>query len=106
MDFIPTELQDYAEQHTSSESALLSKINRDTHAKVLSPRMLSGHLQGRLLAMISQMIQPKFALELGTYTGYSAISLAEGIQSGGKLITIDVNEELEEQVRDYFKQSG
>jgi len=106
MEFISPELQDYAEQHTSSESVLLRTINRDTHAHVLSPRMLSGHLQGRLLAMLSQMIRPKFVLELGTYTGYSALCLAEGIQDGGKLITIDVNEELEDKVSGYFKQSG
>jgi caffeoyl-CoA O-methyltransferase len=106
MEFIPTDIQHYAEKHTSSESDLLGKINRDTHAKVLSPRMLSGNLQGRLLSMISQMIQARYVLELGTYTGYSAICLAEGIQKGGKLITIDVNEELEDQVKDYFKQSG
>lgn len=106
MEFIPTDIQQYAEKHTSAESGLLSKINRDTHANVLSPRMLSGHLQGRLLALISQMLQPKHVLELGTYTGYSAICLAEGIQPGGKLITIDVNEELEDQVRAYFKQAG
>src|SRR5690349_2082502 len=106
MEFIPTDIQHYAEKHTSMEPDLLGKINRDTHARVLSPRMLSGHLQGRLLAMISQMIQPRYVLELGTYTGYSAICLAEGLQNGGKLITIDVNEELEDQVKVYFKQSG
>ena len=106
MEFISPELQEYAEKHTSAESDLLRKINRDTHAHVLSPRMLSGHLQGRLLSMISHMIRPSYALELGTYTGYSAICLAEGIQDGGKLITIDVNEELEDKVSGYFKQSG
>lgn len=106
MEFLSPELQEYSEQHTSPESDLLKKINRDTHANVLSPRMLSGPLQGRLLSLISHMIRPKYVLELGTYTGYSAICLAEGIQDGGKLITIDVNEELEDKVRNYFVQSG
>lgn len=106
MEFLPPELQTYSERHTSPESDLLKKINRDTHAHVLSPRMLSGHLQGRLLAMFSHMLRPKYVLELGTYTGYSAICLAEGIQDGGKLITIDMNEELEDKVRNYFRQSG
>ncbi|MDW8331548.1 MAG: class I SAM-dependent methyltransferase, partial [Cyclobacteriaceae bacterium] len=95
----------YAEQFTSPESELLKKINRDTHAEVLMPRMLSGHLQGRLLAMISCMIKPRTILEIGTYTGYSALCLAEGLAAGGKLITIDKNAELEERVRSYFSSS-
>jgi caffeoyl-CoA O-methyltransferase len=96
----------YSEDHTTSESSLLRKINRDTHANVLKPRMLSGHLQGRLLSLISKMIQPNAILEIGTYTGYSAICLAEGLKPGGKLITIDRNEELESKVRSYFKEAG
>ncbi|MFN5167986.1 MAG: O-methyltransferase [Cyclobacteriaceae bacterium] len=95
----------YAEQHTSPEPDLLKKINRDTHAQVLMPRMLSGHLQGRLLAMISQMVKPNAILEIGTYTGYSALCLAEGLRPGGRLATIDKNEELEERVRGYFAAS-
>jgi caffeoyl-CoA O-methyltransferase len=99
MEFINTEIQQYAEQHTSQESAVLQKINRDTHAQVLKPRMLSGHLQGRLLSMLSQMIKPKRILEIGTYTGYSALCLAEGLTNDGKLITIDINEELADRVQ-------
>jgi predicted O-methyltransferase YrrM len=79
MDILNEDLQRYAEQHTSPESELLKEINRDTHAHVLMPRMLSGHLQGRVLSMISYMIQPQRILEIGTYTGYSALCLAEGL---------------------------
>jgi caffeoyl-CoA O-methyltransferase len=96
-------LQRYAEAHTSPESELLKKINRDTHANVLMPRMLSGHLQGRVLSMISQMIRPDRILEIGTYTGYSALCLCEGLSPSGKLITIDINEELEQKVRSHFQ---
>lgn len=99
-------IQQYAEKHTATENELLQKINRDTHANVLMPRMLSGHLQGRVLAMVSRMIKPQNILELGTYTGYSALCLAEGLTKGGKLITIDANEELEDRVRLYFNQSA
>ncbi|MBL7844195.1 MAG: class I SAM-dependent methyltransferase [Cyclobacteriaceae bacterium] len=106
MDILNADLLRYAEQHTSSESELLKRINRETHAQVLMPRMLSGHLQGRLLAMISCMLQPKVILEIGTYTGYSAVCLAEGLAPDGKLITIDINEELEERVRQYFNEAG
>jgi len=102
MDVINEELQKYAELHTSDESDLLKKINRETHAHVLMPRMLSGHLQGRVLAMISYMIKPDRILEIGTYTGYSALCLAEGLNNGGKLITIDINEELEQKVKGNF----
>lgn len=106
MDFLPDELQRYIETHTSDENDLLKKINRETHASVLKSRMLSGHVQGRFLSMISKLVRPKNILEIGTYTGYSAICLAEGLQSDGKLITIDVNEELESRVRGYFKESS
>jgi predicted O-methyltransferase YrrM len=98
-------IQQYAEQCTSAEGELLQKIDRDTHAHVLMPRMLSGQLQGRFLSMISRMIKPHTILELGTYTGYSALCLAEGLAQGGKLITLDANEELEDRVRAYFSQS-
>src|SRR5579859_465263 len=103
MDFLPEQLQTYIERHTSDENALLKKINRDTHAQILKSRMLSGHVQGRFLSMTSKLVKPKNILEIGTYTGYSAICLAEGLQQHGKLITIDVNEELEGRVRSYFK---
>jgi caffeoyl-CoA O-methyltransferase len=96
----------YVEAHTTAETQLLQKINRHTHAHVLKPRMLSGHLQGRLLSMLSHMIRPKAILEIGTFTGYSAICLAEGLQKEGKLYTIDINEELEDLVRAYFAEAG
>jgi len=106
MNIIDENIQRYAEQHTSPESDLLKKINRDTHAKVSMPRMLSGHLQGRVLSMISAMIRPQRILEIGTYTGYSALCLAEGLATGGKLVTIDINEELETKVRSSFNDAG
>ncbi len=105
MEFIAPEIDKYCVAHTSPESNLLGKLNRETHAKVLQARMLSGHFQGRLLAMFSQMLQPTNILEIGTYTGYSALCMAEGLTEEGKLITIDVNEELESLVRSYFEQS-
>lgn len=106
MDILEPNLLQYAEEHTSPEHSLLSAINRDTHAKVMMPRMLSGHLQGRVLSMISHMVKPKTILEIGTYTGYSAICLAEGLHPEGKLITIDINEELEGMVRENFNEAG
>ena len=93
MEFIEKELVDYCEAHTSPETAVLTQLNRETHLKVVSPRMLSGHLQGRFLSFISKLYKPSFILEIGTYTGYSAICLAEGLTQEGKLISIDVNEE-------------
>jgi predicted O-methyltransferase YrrM len=105
MEFFPEDINEYVEHHTSDENELLKKINRETHSQVLMPRMLSGHLQGRILSMISKMIQPEKILEIGTYTGYSALCLAEGLADNGKLITIDVNEELEDRVRKYFSES-
>jgi caffeoyl-CoA O-methyltransferase len=105
MDFLPSDIDHYCTQHTSDESGLLKKINRDTHAEVLMPRMVSGHLQGRFLSMVSNMTKPKAILEIGTYTGYSALCLAEGLLPDGKIITIDVNEELESRVRKYFQES-
>lgn len=106
MDFISEGLQRYVVQYTQAASGLLQQLDRETNAKVLMPRMISGHLQGRVLAMLSQMIQPHRILEVGTYTGYSAICLAEGLKESGQLITIDVNEELEEMVRRYFEDAG
>jgi caffeoyl-CoA O-methyltransferase len=106
MEIIDEDLLHYSEQHTTGESPLLKAINRDTYAKVMMPRMLSGHLQGRVLSMISKLIQPKLILEIGTYTGYSAICLAEGLAGDGTLITIDINEELEKRVRKYFEEAG
>lgn len=105
MEFIDPILDQYACEHTSKESELLQQINRETHLEVLQPRMLSGHFQGRVLSMFSKMIKPNRILEIGTYTGYSALCLAEGLTADGKLVTIDVNEELENRVRGYFNLS-
>ena len=92
-------LSEYIEQHSSAESAVLQKITRSTHLEVINPRMLSGHVQGRVLSMLSQMIQPKRILELGTFTGYSALCLAEGLTEDGRLITIEHNDEMEDSIR-------
>lgn len=105
MEFIAEEINKYVEEHTSPSSSLLDKITRETHLQVLMPRMLSGHLQGRVLSMFSTMIKPKRILEIGTFTGFSALCLAEGLTIDGILYTIDINEELEERVRGYFKES-
>ena len=105
MKFLVEEIEEYSAAHTEEENALLKSLNRETHANVLSPRMLSGHMQGRFLSMISRMIRPDRILEIGTYTGYSGICLCEGLNPGGKLITIDVNEELESFTRRYFDQT-
>lgn len=96
----------YAEAYTTPETDELKSLNRETHAKVLMPQMLSGHVQGTLLRTFSFMIRPKAILEVGTYTGYSAINMAMGLQEGGKLHTIDINEELEDMIRRYINQSG
>ena len=92
-------LAEYIEQHSSPESDALRKITRSTHLELINPRMLSGHVQGRVLSMISQMIQPKRILELGTFTGYSALCLAEGLTENGKLLSIEHNDELEDMIR-------
>lgn len=106
MEFPDRSISEYAEAFTASESDLLKRINRETWSQVLMPRMLSGHLQGRILSMISQMLQPRRILEIGTYTGYSALCLAEGLQADGELHTIDINDELEDRVRGYFSASA
>ena len=93
MEFIDKSLSNYCQNNTSAESDVLEQLNRETHLKVVSPRMLSGHLQGRFLSFISKLKQPNLILEIGTYTGYSALCLAEGLAKNGKLISIDVNEE-------------
>jgi caffeoyl-CoA O-methyltransferase len=105
MKFLAEEIEEYSETHTEDENELLKSLNRETHANVLNPRMLSGHLQGRFLSMISRMICPDKILEIGTYTGYSALCLCEGLKVGGKLITLDINEELEALTHRYFDQS-
>ena len=106
MDFLTEQLEKYVELHTTPEPDILKKLNRETYSKVLMPRMLSGHVQGRFLKMISGMICPKQILEIGTFTGYSAICLSEGLAKGGLLHTIDVNEELSEMVNSYVKTAG
>lgn len=106
MEFIDEKLDAYVCLHTTNEDELLKELNRQTHLKILQPRMLSGHFQGRFLSMISKMIQPKSILEIGTYTGYSALCLAEGLKKDGKLLTIDKNAELEEFVRNFFQKSA
>ncbi|MEO8087695.1 MAG: O-methyltransferase [Bacteroidota bacterium] len=106
MDFISQNIVEYAESHTTAESSALKDLNRETHSKILMPRMLSGHLQGRVLAMFSQMLKPKRILEIGTYTGYSAICLSEGLAADGLLHTIDINEELTPMVKKYFALAG
>jgi len=105
MHFIPEELDNYVVNHSEDEPELLRELTRETYQKILQPRMLSGHYQGRLLSMISKLTHPKNILEIGTYTGYSAICLAEGIKSDGELHTIDINEELLDFQRSYFNKS-
>ncbi|AXT20691.1 methyltransferase domain-containing protein [Flavobacteriaceae bacterium AU392] len=105
MHFIPKNLDDYVVTHSEDEPELLQQLTRETYQKILQPRMLSGHYQGRVLSMISKLIHPKNILEIGTYTGYSALCLAEGIQHDGELHTIDINEELVDFQRKYFNKS-
>jgi predicted O-methyltransferase YrrM len=106
MEFIDEGIEEYARQHTEPENDLLKELVRETHAMVLQPRMLSGHLQGRFLSFIAKVYQPSLILEIGTYTGYSALCLAEGLNPTGRLITIDVNEELESFTRSFFNRSA
>ena len=106
MKFLSEDLQKYVEDHSEPESELLSQINRETHLHVLKPRMLSGHLQGRVLSMLAHMIKPKNVLEIGTYTGYAALCLAEGLAEDGKLYTIDNNAGLSIRTKGYFNQSN
>jgi caffeoyl-CoA O-methyltransferase len=99
-------LEQYILEHTEAESNLLAELNRETYHKVLLPRMLSGHLQGKVLEMISKMMQPAYILEVGTYTGYSALCLAQGLKEGGILHTIEINDELENFTKSYIQKSG
>lgn len=102
MHFIPEALDNYVVHHTQQEPELLQKLTRETYQKILQPRMLSGSYQGRVLSMLSKLINPAHILEIGTYTGYSALCLAEGMKKDGVLHTIDINEELEDFQRKYF----
>ena len=106
MDFVQKNIEEYALAHTSEESELLQKLTRETHAKVLYPRMLSGQMQGQFLAMISRMMRPQYILEIGTYTGYATHCLAEGLTEDGVLTTIEVNEELEAFTRSFLEKSN
>lgn len=105
MHFIPEDLDDYISNHSEEEPELLQELNRETYQKILQPRMLSGHYQGRVLSMVSKIVHPKTILEIGTYTGYSSLCLAEGLQKDGELHTIDINEELLDFQRKYFDKS-
>ena len=105
MKFIPEEIDDYSLNHTEEEPKLLAELNRETWANVMTPRMLSGHLQGRILSMFSKMIRPKNILEIGTYTGYSALCIAEGLKNDGSLHTLDINEEYASIAKRYFNRS-
>lgn len=105
MHFISPELEDYVEQHSENEPELLAALNKETYQKILLPRMLSGHFQGRVLSMLSKLIRPINILEIGTYTGYSALCLCEGMQENGVLHTIDIKEELVDFQRKHFDKS-
>ena len=106
MDFLLPKIEQYAEAHTSAESALLQALVRETHLKTLAPRMLSGHLQGRFLSMISKLMQPQRVLEIGTFTGYSVLCLTEGVVDGGLLYAIEGNDELAYIIEKYIETSG
>lgn len=106
MDFLPPAIEQYVQNHSSEEMQVLQELSRETQAKVLRPRMLSGHIQGLFLQMISKLIRPERILEIGTYTGYSAICLAQGLNENGLLHTIDVNDELESIIRKYVDKAG
>ena len=106
MDFISDKLADYLNKNSEKEPEILSRLSKETHQKILQPRMLSGHLQGRFLSFISKIKSPEKILEIGTYTGYSTICLAEGLSKNGKIDTIDKNEELIKIQNKYFEESG
>ncbi len=105
MHFISQELEDYIEKHSQNEPELLAQLNKETYQKILLPRMLSGHFQGRVLSMLSKLIRPTNVLEIGTYTGYASLCLCEGLQENGQLHTIDIKEELVDFQRKYFDKS-
>lgn len=106
MHFLSAVLEKYISDHSQPEPEILQRLSRETHLKVLRPRMITGHFQGRVLSMLSKLRAPKHILEIGTYTGYSAICLAEGLTRGGTLHTIDINEELTVMQRKFFQESG
>ena len=106
MHLLSSLMEDYIQDHSENEPELLKALSHETHRTVLQPRMITGHFQGRVLSLISKIVRPKNILEIGTYTGYSALCLAEGLQDGGELNTIDVNEELSDMQRKYFDRSS
>ncbi|MBL4624558.1 MAG: O-methyltransferase [Flavobacteriales bacterium] len=106
MEFLEPKLDEFVVANSEKESQILQELARETGLKAVNPRMLAGHLQGRTLSMLSHMIQPTTILEIGTFTGYSAICLAEGLVENGKIITIDINEELENFAKKYFVKAG
>ena len=105
MDFINDDIMQYAESHSQEESKLLEALQRETHQKILQPRMISSHLQGRVLSFLSHLVQPKNILEIGTYTGYATLCLAEGLIESGTIHTIEINEELFDFTKKYFDKS-
>ena len=105
MHFLSQDLEDYIEQHSENEPALLAELNKETYQKILLPRMCSGHFQGRVLSMLSKLIRPLNILEIGTFTGYAALCLCEGMKENGQLHTIDIKEELVDFQRKYFDKS-
>tara|TARA_B100001057_G_scaffold498564_1_gene605964 strand:+ start:10621 stop:11262 length:642 start_codon:yes stop_codon:yes gene_type:complete len=105
MDFLPKNIQKYISDNSQSESLILKELNRYTNSKVILPRMLSGHVQGRFLSMISKLVNPEIIVEVGTYTGYSCLCLAEGLKKNGKIITIEKNEEFASIAKKFFDRS-
>ena len=106
MEFISEKLTEYISKNSNTEPEILARLNQETHQKILKPRMLSGHIQGRFLSMLSKMKSPSTILEIGTYTGYGTLCLSEGLKEGGKIFTIDRNEELLKIQNKYFEESG
>ena len=106
MEFLPKKIDDYCETHTTDDSAILHALVRDTHTKTLAPRMLSGHLQGRFLSLISKLMKPKRILEIGTFTGYSALCFTEGLAEDGLLYALEANDELAYLIEKYIVQSS
>ena len=106
MEFISEKLTEYISKNSNTEPDILARLNQETHQKILKPRMLSGHIQGRFLSMLSKMKSPSTILEIGTYTGYGTLCLSEGLKEGGKIFTIDRNEELLKIQNKYFEESG
>lgn len=106
MDFLPEKLQEYIDDHSGTQPDLLYRLWRETHLKINMPQMVSGHLQGELLKLFSKLVQPTNILEIGTFTGYSGICLAQGLVEGGKLFSIEIDKELEDMIERYWKEAG